>query len=183
MPCVADLADDLDHLVDLDMVQPGHDLVAQQQLRLHGQRLGEFQPLAARAAELVGALVDDLPSPTKSRCARAFSRASARLGRPFAVSEQRADRDIVEHRQAGEGPHDLEGAADAEPRAAEGGQRAMDLPSNRISPELGASVPLIRLTSVVLPAPFGPMTPRISPCCSVKQTSLTAISPAKRRVT
>ena len=58
MPCVAHFADDLDHLFDLDVIQPGHDLVAQQEPRLHGQRLGELQPLAVGAAQLIGALID-----------------------------------------------------------------------------------------------------------------------------
>ena len=43
--------------VDLDKVEARHHLVAQQHLRLHGERLGEFEALAAWPAEFVGALV------------------------------------------------------------------------------------------------------------------------------
>ena len=41
----------------------------------------------------------------------------------------------------------------------------------------------MRLTKVVLPAPFGPITPRISRSDRVKLTSFTATSPENRRVT
>ena len=39
-----------------------------------------------------------------------------------------------------------------------------DIPSNTISPELAGNTPVIKLKSVVLPAPFGPITPNTSPC-------------------
>src|SRR6266852_3052881 len=39
----------------------------------------------------------------------------------------------------------------------------MSTPLNRIVPEVGLSIPLMQLTKVVLPAPLGPITPRISP--------------------
>src|SRR5512144_2260773 len=39
------------------------------------------------------------------------------------------------------------------------------------------------LNSVVLPAPLGPMMPRISPGAARRLTSLTAVSPPKRLVT
>ncbi len=44
-------------------------------------------------------------------------------------------------------------------------------PSISTSPSLGFRKPLRRLNSVVLPAPFGPMMPRISFLCSLKLTS------------
>ena len=37
------------------------------------------------------------------------------------------------------------------------GVPVMSLPSKRILPEVGGKVPVSRLKSVVLPAPFGPM--------------------------
>ena len=37
------------------------------------------------------------------------------------------------------------------------------MPSNRMRPPLGRSTPEIMLNSVVLPAPFGPITLQISP--------------------
>src|SRR6202044_3514415 len=56
-------------------------------------------------------------------------------------------------------------------------------PSNSIFPEVGLSEPAIRLRSVVLPAPFGPISPTSPPCSISKLTSFTAASPAKYRVT
>ena len=39
--------------------------------------------------------------------------------------------------------------------------------------------PVIRLKTVVLPAPFGPISPRISPCCNSNDRSETARKPPK----
>ena len=44
----------------------------------------------------------------------------------------------------------------------------MSSPSKMIVPDVGAMRPQIRLTKVVLPAPFGPMMARISPGRSVE---------------
>src|SRR5262249_40588620 len=44
-------------------------------------------------------------------------------------------------------------------------------------PSSGAKTPAIRLNSVVLPAPFGPMTAKMSPDRTAKLTSCTARSP------
>src|SRR5262245_29508636 len=41
-------------------------------------------------------------------------------------------------------------------------------------------MPVSRLTSVVLPAPLGPIRPRISPGATEKSTALVATSPPKR---
>src|SRR5437764_4950799 len=43
-------------------------------------------------------------------------------------------------------------------------------------PALGVSSPAIRLKSVLLPAPFGPMIARISPSSRARSTALTATS-------
>src|SRR5690242_3508874 len=48
-----------------------------------------------------------------------------------------------------------------------------------IDPAVGASAPAMRLKSVVLPAPFGPMRPAISPSLRSKETSATATAPPK----
>ena len=52
-------------------------------------------------------------------------------------------------------------------------------PRMRTSPEVGGIDPAMRLKSVVFPAPFGPMTPRISPCRSSRSTWSTALRPPK----
>ncbi len=57
----------------------------------------------------------------------------------------------------------------------------MSRPSRRISPVPGRRNPFIKLNSVVLPAPFGPIIPRISFRRSLKLTSWTAFKPPKER--
>ena len=55
-------------------------------------------------------------------------------------------------------------------------------PSNRTRPLSGRSTPVMRLNSVVLPAPFGPTTDRTSPAATPKLTAFTACNPPKRRL-
>src|SRR5689334_15676326 len=55
-------------------------------------------------------------------------------------------------------------------------------PSNTTSPLVGVNVPLIMPMIVDLPAPLGPISPRISPRFREKFTSPTAVSPPKRMV-
>src|SRR6266852_3508731 len=55
-------------------------------------------------------------------------------------------------------------------------------PSKTIDPAVGRRNPLRRLKHVVLPAPFGPIRPTISPVSTVSSTWLTAAKPPKRFV-
>ena len=55
-------------------------------------------------------------------------------------------------------------------------------PENRTSPAESGSIPLIRLNKVLLPAPLGPIRPRISPRPMSKSTLSTATKPPKCRV-
>ena len=59
---------------------------------------------------------------------------------------------------------------------------AISRPWKRIEPAFGLSAPAIRLKIVLLPDPFGPIRPRISPSPTAKPTSLTAVKPPKRLV-
>ena len=52
-------------------------------------------------------------------------------------------------------------------------------PSKTISPESTWKIPVIRLKTVVLPAPFGPITLTISPSSTCRSSSLTTLSPPK----
>src|SRR5688572_33134027 len=63
-----------------------------------------------------------------------------------------------------------------------GGWPVMSLPLNRIRPEVGRSTPVTQLKNVLLPAPFGPITARISPRLISKLTLLSAVKPPKRMV-
>src|SRR5690349_7611585 len=59
---------------------------------------------------------------------------------------------------------------------------AISAPSNRIEPAVACSVPDSMLKIVLLPEPFGPIRPRISPLSTLKDTSLTAVNPPKRLI-
>src|SRR6516225_1720464 len=61
-----------------------------------------------------------------------------------------------------------------------GGRPAISCPSKRIDPAVGANVPDSMLKIVLLPDPFGPIRPRISPLPTAKETSLTAVKPPNR---
>src|SRR5262252_7551277 len=60
------------------------------------------------------------------------------------------------------------------------GRPPMSAPSRRIEPEEGRRLPAIRLKVVLLPDPFGPIRPRISPARTSKDTWLTAKKPPNR---
>src|SRR5262249_13710804 len=63
-----------------------------------------------------------------------------------------------------------------------GGNPPMSSPSNTIRPLVGRITPVRELKNVDLPAPFGPMIPRISPRGTEMLTVLTAARPPKRTV-
>ena len=50
-----------------------------------------------------------------------------------------------------------------------GGRPDSSWPSNFIEPEVGANVPESMLKIVLLPEPFGPIRPRISPCSDLER--------------
>src|ERR1700761_5769053 len=59
----------------------------------------------------------------------------------------------------------------------------MSRPSKLMVPELAGVTPQTVLTSVVLPAPFGPIRPSTSPLPTENETSRSACNPLKRRDT
>ena len=85
------------------------------------------------------------------------------------------EQDVLEHRHVGEGPRDLEGAGEAEGRAgdAPGSPRSL-CPASVIDPDVGVRLPARQSNSVVLPAPLGPIRPRISPGGRSNDTPSTA---------
>src|SRR3954466_7925244 len=70
------------------------------------------------------------------------------------------------------------------PRAAIlcGGSPRIDSPAKRTSPLLAGKAPAMMLKVVLFPAPFGPITPRISPSRTSKSSPVTAVRPPKRFV-
>ena len=59
------------------------------------------------------------------------------------------------------------------------GRPRMDLPSQITLPRSGTTCPVIKLNSVVLPAPFGPTSVVMMPARSANETSSTAFNPPK----
>ena len=60
-----------------------------------------------------------------------------------------------------------------------GASLVRSLPSNTVVPASGGVKPATISNSVVLPAPFGPMMPRISPSRTSRSTFWTALTPPK----
>src|SRR5436190_28580 len=60
-----------------------------------------------------------------------------------------------------------------------GGKPPSSRPSNRMLPSVGRKTAVIRLNSVVLPEPFGPISPTISPSAIDRSTRRTAARPPK----
>ena len=87
-------------------------------------------------------------------------------------------RRAVEHDAPG--LEDIAVVGDIECALRDGETVARSTPSNRMRPPLGRSTPEIMLNSVVLPAPFGPITLQISPDVTSMLTSATACRPPKR---
>src|SRR5262249_1802356 len=59
------------------------------------------------------------------------------------------------------------------------GQRVTSRPNSSTSPEVAGRMPVTRLNSVVLPAPFGPITALRSPDITARSTPRTARKPPK----
>src|SRR3954466_15160469 len=63
-----------------------------------------------------------------------------------------------------------------------GDRPAISTPSKRTDPAVAGSVPDSKLKIVLLPEPFGPIRPRISPRSTLNDTLLTAVKPPNRFV-
>ena len=164
MPRSRMAADDRHDVADLGGVEAGQHLVEQQQPRLGRQRARKLEPLAAGDRQRRGRPVEQVaqarPRARPRRRRQARRRARGRR-------QMRADRDVLPHRQARERLHDLEGAGDAAPRQ----------PMRRLAGDVGAVVddaalrsacakPEMIENSVVLPAPFGPISAVMRPACA-----------------
>src|SRR3990170_4476066 len=65
---------------------------------------------------------------------------------------------------------------------ASGVRPAISSPRNRMEPAVRGRAPETQLNAVVLPEPFGPMSPRISPSRTSYETALRAVKPPNRLV-
>ena len=127
-----------------------------------GERPGDLDPPLVAVAEAPGELVGLRRRGRTRRAARPRPAPRRRRGR--APRRDRAGLDVLAHGQVAEQPHDLERAGDAP--AGDLARRQPGDVARRCTargPPAGGSCPVIALTSVVLPEPFGPISPRISP--------------------
>src|SRR2546422_2617875 len=62
-------------------------------------------------------------------------------------------------------------------QTASGVSRVMSSPRKVIVPAVGVSAPEMQLNAVVLPEPLGPISPRISPSLTSKETPPSAMNP------
>ena len=108
------------------------------------------------------------------------SRRPRSTGAACRVARARRDPEVLMYRKAFEHARHL--ILDTDPDARDLVHRhASDRhPLNRIRPPLGCSWPLSSLKKVLLPAPFGPIRQRSSPCRRRKSTPSTARTPPKR---
>ena len=121
-------------------------------------------------------------SASPSSPSSSFARRRALGGRRS--DAERRDLDVLPHRQ----PAEARGCAGtcARARAARAGaptSASRRVPRASIAPAVGRSKPLRMLTSVDLPAPFGPIRPTTSPGASSSETSRSASTPANERET
>ena len=116
------------------------------------------------------------PSPTRSITARARSRASCTRG--CRASAPTWTLSSTDSRRNGRTIWKVRTSPSRQ--VACGGTPTRLRPRNRISPPSGREKPESRLNTVVLPAPLGPMRPRISPSAIAKESARTAWRPPKR---
>src|SRR5258708_19234083 len=158
-PAGVDLADDLDRFLDLGRVEPREVLVEKQQIRLGVQRPRHLQALAQAQGQAAGGGVaptlhlrkgDRLPRfPT-----RLFRAVRARKGRGH---------EVLEDGEAGQRPHDLERAGQAQP-ADLVGLAAVDPGSPEEDPSArGREVAVDQVEDGGLPRPVRPDQPQDLP--------------------
>ena len=161
---------------DLGLVQPGGRLVQQHEAGPQRER--------ARDAELALVAVREQAGARSSRAVgeaeqlEQLAGAPARLARRAADAE-RGDLDVLAHAQRAEQAAVLEGPR--EPGAAAAVRRPardVGVAERDLARASGRSKPVSRLTSVVLPAPLGPIRPSTSPGASSRSTSESASTPS-----
>ena len=175
--------------------KPGRRLVEQQELGLRGKRAGDFeQPLLAvgeRARLRIGGAL-------RARRSRAVRGPAPRpRARPAACARLRSSADSTPPLVWRWQPTWMFSSTErfwnsctswkvrTRPAAAicSGGRAVMSSPANTMRPAFGVWNPEIRLNSVVLPAPFGPITAVTPPSATSRSTASTATRPPNRRVT
>ncbi len=149
-------------------VEPGRRLVEQQETSLRTERTRQERALLLAAGELADAASGVTRQPDELD--RFVDDAPVRTGRepkePEAARPAHHDHVAHRHRKARIELRTLRHVADLVRGAAE--LRPGTFPSTRTSPRVGVTRPDNTRSSVVLPAPFGPMIPRKRPDATVQ---------------
>ena len=165
------------HVAPLVDRQAGERLVEQQHLRVLRQRHGDLDAAALAVGGVrerpIGQMVQ--PDPRERRPAwldqrrpvgRNGGRDSSAAARGRAATASRCATTFRREQR-----DDLVGAGEAEMRAPAAGDADEVAAEQRMRAASGRNSPVIRLNSVVLPAPFGPMISRRSPGSTARFTS------------
>ncbi len=156
-----DLAQGCEHELARPEVEVARRLVAEDELRVLGERSGDRDALLLAAGELRGEVELRSASPT-------FARRSRDRGGRLAVARGEVDGEahVLPGSQSRDQVEELEDEADllpAEQRELLRLMVEMSSPSNTIEPLVGESMPPMRFSSVVLPEPDGPRMATNSP--------------------
>ena len=172
------LAEDRDQLLALRLVQPGRRLVEQQVARPDGERAGDAQQALAPRRQEAGRALRLLEQAEAARARRRRSRPRAAC-RPRCPSHRRRRSRATVRSAKGRAAWKVRPSPARASRAGE--QPVTSTPSSKTVPESGAWKPLRTLTSVVLPAPFGPISPSASPGAQRQVDLLSAPAGRRRR--
>src|SRR5438128_9033541 len=106
---VPDASDHRQGLLHLDLVEPGHHLVKQQQAGAHRQRSGDFEALAVRHSEPEHGVVPFLGEPDQVEHLVGFPHRGHGLQPTPRPAKERAHRRVLANGHRGKRPHNLEG--------------------------------------------------------------------------
>ena len=168
-----DVLDQLNEFGALGLGQAAGDLIEKKKPRRARQRPRQFEALSPQQIECAGAAIGgaDEARPLENVAARVDDLRLALL-----AAVDRGDQKVFEYGEALERLRNLERAADAGD-AAGARRRVRDILTVKWTlPVSGFCSPVMRLNSVDLPAPFGPMMPSASPGATSSSTPSTALS-------
>src|SRR5579884_2285036 len=158
--------------------QPGERLVQEQDPRMLRERHGDLHPAALTVRRVAQGTVCDLgETDARQRLACGLDQRLLPFETDERIPAQRPQSEDGEHHIAQqrfllEERDDLERARDTQMRPSACRQ------AGDVAPEK-LDRPAIRLNSVVLPAPFGPMMSRRSPCATTRSTPDVTLKPPK----
>ena len=188
-PCRVQTAQQGDQTLLLGLVQTGAGLIQHEEARAGGVGAGHREQAALAGGQdrrlVVGAILQADQLQGLLRHERALAGAlvgpgGEAQGAPEADAGRGAGEHVFGHAQLVEQVEALERPHQPGGGGARGVAHCM--PSKAMRPPCNLTAPQSALVSVLLPAPFGPISAVSSPGCSVKLTSCSACSPPNRTV-